>query len=275
MGMETGLSTLLLLLGILYALKYVKEPTSPRVIITAVCLGLAFLTRNDSAIFAALIFGYALSATYKPTPGGAIVRHVLVVAILYGSFVVGQAIFQQVYYVLPNTYVLKLTGMPLSARIRDGIGFVRPFLVETMVVLIAVITDLTFNFSKTKLFLVSFLFVAIEYQVWVGSDQWNYWRIMSPAMPLVFVLFVQAVVMIIRILSDTIIYRDYVLRNLVLPRQWAIPVLVISLTFVGLVIVNSRFLGEFSLLYKPYTAMANQENVNTAIAVNQVTNRWC
>ncbi len=195
MGMETGLLALLLLFSIFYTLKYVKEQTLSKLILTAVGLGLAFLTRNDSAIFAVLIFSFALSETYKSKPARVITGYVLGAACLYGLFVIGQAVFQWVYYgdLLPNTYVLKLTGMPLLSRIRDGVGFVTPFLIETAVVLVTVVADLIFNFNRTKFFLASFVFAAIAYQVWVGGDPWNYWRIMSPAMPAVFVLFVQAV----------------------------------------------------------------------------------
>lgn len=273
MGMETGLLTLLLLLSIFYTLKYVKEQTLSRLILTAIWLGLAFLTRNDSAIFAILIFVFALSETYKSKSVRVNLGYMLGAVCLYGLFIVGQTVFRWVYYgeLLPNTYVLKLTGLPISFRIRDGMVFVIPFLVETAAVLIVVLLDLIFNFQKTKLLFGSFVFAAIAYQVYIGGEPWNYWRIVSPTIPVLFVLFVQAILVIIGVLSSTTIYREYILCNPVFPRQWAMQVLVVSLTFIGLVMVNKRFLGEISLYSKPYTATVNEENVNAAIALNQLT----
>jgi hypothetical protein len=58
MGMETGLLTLLCLLGVLAALNYTKNKNIKQLMLAAVYFGLAFLTRNDSIIFAALTWIY-------------------------------------------------------------------------------------------------------------------------------------------------------------------------------------------------------------------------
>ena len=48
-------------------------------------------------------------------------------------------------------------------------------------------------------------------------------------------------------------------------------ILIISMTLIGLLSANVRFLPEILLLKKPYTAWSNQGNVNTAIVLNQLT----
>ena len=60
MGMETGLLGILLVGSTLLAFKFVREPTPKYLTLLAVCLGLAWLTRNDFLIFAILIAAYIL-----------------------------------------------------------------------------------------------------------------------------------------------------------------------------------------------------------------------
>jgi len=273
MGMEVGLLTLLLLYSVFNVLKWVKEPTFSRLVLATVGLGLLFLTRNDSALFTILVFIYAFSEIYKSRPVKVIANYMLAALCLYGLFVIGQETFRLLYYgeLLPNTYVLKLTGMTMLSRISNGLGFISVFMVLILPILFVVILDLTYNFHKTKLFLGTLVFTAIGYQVWVGGDPWVYWRIMSPIMPFLFVLFTQAAVMLVDAVSRTTIYKEYVLRKFVFPSQWVSVILVLSLTLIGLLPENIRLLPQVSLFTKPYQANNNLDNVNIAIALNQVT----
>ena len=66
MGMETGLLTLLLLLGILFAFRYVESKKPLHLFWMSGILGLAFLTRNDSAIFAMIVWVYIVWETLVP-----------------------------------------------------------------------------------------------------------------------------------------------------------------------------------------------------------------
>lgn len=273
MGMETGLLTLLLLLGILSAFNYTRSKNPTFLPLMAGCLGLAYLTRNDSIIFAILIWSYIAWETSTPKANRKSLWQLLAAISLYFLFVIGQLVFQYLYYgeLLPNTYTLKLTGMPLLARIRDGAGFVTPFLIVTAFILILSAGDLIFDFRKRKLLLLSIVFSAIGYQVYVGGDPWNYWRIMSPSMPLAFILFISAIDVIVLAISSTQAFGVYFLRNPIFPRKYIAEVLVTSLTLIGLLSANERFLPEISLLRKPYQAEANQMNVNTAIVLSQLT----
>jgi hypothetical protein len=275
MGMETGLLTLLLLLGILSAFNYTKSKNISYLFLVSEFFGLAYLTRNDSVVFAILVWAYITWETFTTTPKAKLkdFRQLFLTIILYLMFVVGQLIFQYLYYgeMLPNTYTLKLTGMPLLARIINGVGFVKPFLTVSAFILVLSSMEVVFDFQMRKLLLISIVFSAIGYEVYVGGDPWNYWRIMSPSMPLLTVLFISTANAIVLAISSTQAFRVYFLRNPILPEKYIPQILVVSLVLIGLLSANVRFLPEISLLRKPYTAEANQRNVNTAIVLSQLT----
>jgi hypothetical protein len=275
MGMETGLLTLLLLLGILSAFNYTKSKNISYLFLVSGIFGLAYLTRNESVVFAILVWAYITWETFTTTPKAKLkdFRQLFLTIILYLMFVVGQLIFQYLYYgeMLPNTYTLKLTGMPLLARIINGVGFVKPFLTTSAFILVLSSMELVFDFQMRKLLLISIVFSAIGYQVYVGGDPWNYWRIMSPSMPLLTVLFISTANAIVLAISSTQAFRVYFLRNPIFPEKYIPQILVVSLVLIGLLSANVRFLPEISLLRKPYTAEDNQRNVNTAIVLSQLT----
>src|SRR3990172_4403199 len=64
MGMETGMLAFLLSAGVLCSMVYAYKPQEKYLWLMSVCFGLAFLTRNDSLLFAALAFFY-LTQTLK------------------------------------------------------------------------------------------------------------------------------------------------------------------------------------------------------------------
>ena len=275
MGMETGLLTLLLLLGILSAFNYTKSKNISQLFMVSGYFGLAYLTRNDSVIFALLTWAYIAWEIFIPTPktNRKDFRQLFSAIILYIMFVTGQMVFQYLYYgeMLPNTYTLKLTGMPILARIINGFGFVTPFLNVSAFVLILSSMELIFDFQKRKFLLISIVFSAIGYQVYVGGDPWNYWRIISPSMPLLTVLLISAANAIVLAISSTQAFKVYFLRNPIFPEKYIPKFFVVSLILIGLLSANVRFLQEISLLKKPYQADANQRNVNTAIVLSQLT----
>ncbi len=82
---------------------------------------------------------------------------------------------------LPNTYVLKVVGIPLAMRIDAGIVFVTPFIVETApLAAVAVATVLLLPRRALTLALLAAPTIATIYQVSVGGDPWFYWRQMAP-----------------------------------------------------------------------------------------------
>jgi hypothetical protein len=273
MGMETGLLTLFLLLGVLSAFNYAASMKSIFLFALAGYLGLAYLTRNDSIIFAILIWSYTIWEIPNIKTNHKSHYQLLRAISVYFLFVIGQAVWQYLYYgeLLANTYALKLTGMPLSEKIGNGIEFVEPFLKEIVFVLGLSSVDLIFNFRKRNFLLFSLILSAIGYQIYIGGDSWQYWRIMAPCMPLLTILFVNATYAVIHALSTTQAFSAYFLRNPIFPSKYATWVLVICLILIGLRSINIRFLREISFLSKPYQVSFNQDNVNSAIVLNEIT----
>jgi arabinofuranosyltransferase len=256
MGMETGLLAFLLSAGVLCSMLYSEKLEAKYLWLMSLCFGLAHLTRNESLLFAVLAFLY-LTPTLKL--GSKYVYHFLIAGGLYGLFVVGQLVFRYSYYgeFVPNTYTLKLVGMALDERLRNGWGFIQPFLKETGFVIAIVVAGMLFGFSRQKAYLFGFFLISVIYQIYVGGDSWNYWRIMAPTMPFLFVIFV-------------LVCSESVNRIPVMPGL-AGNVLLIALSCTGLYLTNSRFVREFLLLDLPYQNNYARAHVEIAIAINELT----
>jgi arabinofuranosyltransferase len=275
MGMETGLLTMLCLMGVLFALDYTKTQKAGLVYFAAVCFGLAYLTRNDSIIFAAPTWLYIAWNSPQSKAGSRNIPQLFLAAGLYVLFIAGQGIFQYAYYgeLLPNTYTLKLTGMPFAERIRNGIGFVEPFLMEVSLVLAVSALYLIARFRKRNLLLISFILAAMAYQVYVGGDAWSYWRMLSPSMPFLLVLFICGIVFLVSVLLDLATVKAFLGRHPGLQGKHIPEASIILLILAGLLSVDARFLPEILFKTKPLQVATNQKNVNTAIAINQLTTR--
>ena len=273
MGMETGLVAVLLSLSVLSALRYTKNRRPAQGILISVSLGLAFLTRPDALILGVPVFLYTFYAVLRSERSARGLSFLLGMVGLYAVFVVGHEMFRWGYYGewLPNTYTLRVAGIPLLVRIVNGIGFVEDFLSEVYVLLIVAAAGIVFAFRRDKLFLVSVFVVLICYQVWAGGDGWDYWRFLSPAVPLVLVLGAHEIFRALESISDTKSFRRYFLSAPILPRRHTQGVLACLLVLALLWSANSRFVQEIAMLQKPYDAHTNVDRVNTALAIEQVT----
>ena len=258
MGMETGLLALLLLLNILSALDYVKTNDPKYLWRVALFAGLAYLTRNDSIVYSFLLWAYIGCKTWNQKEPRKNFFAIAAAFAAFSLFIIGQTAFRLAYYGewLPNTYTLKLTGMPLNHRIRNGIGFITPFLAETSVLLLLPIVDIFIRFKKQKLILLLIPLFAIAYQVYVGGDALGHWRMLSPAMPALILLFIVAADSLIGFLSAREITKNIVFALVLL---------------IGFLSANASSLSELFFLENPRNAEKSQEIINTAIAIEQVT----
>src|SRR5215212_6724493 len=249
MGMETGLLAVLLSLSILSALRYARDRRPAQGVLLSVTLGLAFLTRPDALIFAVPVFVYVFFTVHKSERSPRSFSFLLAMVGLYALFIVAQELFRWGYYGewLPNTYILKVSGIPLFTRIWNGVMFVAPFLKEVYVLLIVVGAGLIFAFRRDKLFLASIFVVLVCYQVWAGGDPWPYWRILSPAVPIMLVLAAHEILAALRYVSGTPVVRRYFLSNPALARRYVLGLLTCLLVLGVLCSVNSRFLSEIAL----------------------------
>jgi hypothetical protein len=260
-GMETGLLTLFTLGGLLLAFQW-RESRQPRLLgWLAICLGLAFLTRNDGLIFAVLIFAVLLLAWW-PKKDSAELRAILFAGLLLGLFVVGQVAFRLWYYgeLLPNTYTLKVSGVPLSVKLRWGLAFVTPFFPQAVFCLALAVFEILRGRWK-NLILGLFLALALVYQVWVGGDAWPEWRILQPAMPQLLILAAAGSLAIARWLAE----------RLGRPAAGWVTGFSLFLVLLNVFILDLPFSRYFDLSSDDIQAYHNLHNTNLAIGLQAVT----
>ena len=172
---------------------------------------------------------------------------------------------------MPNTYTLRVSEIPLFSRIENGMNFVAPFLKEIYVLLVVVGAGIVFAFRRDKLFLASVFAALVCYQVWAGGDAWSYWRLLSPAVPIMLVLGTHEILMALRYLSETAGYQRHVLRNLPFARRYLLGFIACLLVLAMLWSVNSRFLPEIAMLREINNVRTNEERVNVALTIERFT----
>src|SRR5512139_1643906 len=129
--METGLLTLFILSSLYLLELYLRKRRITYLFIITGLQGLAYLTRPDAIIFSVPIFVYIFFESRKGYLSDRTRwARLLLTVLFYALFILGQEIFRVNYYheFLPNTYYLKLTGMPLLDRIKNGMGFIAPYI---------------------------------------------------------------------------------------------------------------------------------------------------
>jgi arabinofuranosyltransferase len=200
-GMETGILTLL----ILWSLWAIERPSAGRphaaVHAIAVMMGLAYLARPDSILFAVPLLTYAILKARDLEQGdGSWKRVALAAACLYLALPVLQEVFRLVYYgaALPNTYYLKLTGMPLADRLKNGVGFIGLYLWTHALLLGMACAAVALKPDRRKAFYLTLVLIPIAYQVWIGGDPVSLWRFMAPVQPIAVILFALGAMEVLR-----------------------------------------------------------------------------
>lgn len=113
-----------------------------------------------------------------------------------------QTTFRVWYYgdVLPNTYYLKMTGVPLTVRISRGVYVLLQFVWRGNPLLFLLPFALAFRRDRRVWLLFSTLAAQVGYSVSVGGDAWEYWggsnRYISIAMPGFFILLCYALYLV-------------------------------------------------------------------------------
>lgn len=191
-GMEVGLVALVLSTATLYAIRFTQgEPRAALGLAAAGVVGV--LTRTDVVVPLAVILGYAAVAAPRPqrrlallaggAPVAALAVHTALRVRWYGG-------------ALPNTYALKLEGIPLADRLeRGGAVALAQLAVEVMVpfVLAVAATVVTRGTLRREAALLATVVLScLAYEIYVGGDAWEWMRIANrylvPTLPLLFVL---------------------------------------------------------------------------------------
>lgn len=190
-GMETSVVGFIILLAIWYVFKAVENGAfNPRLYIL---LGIGTLVRIDFAV-PALATAFYVAWVNKENRFKNIFFGIGILALFLG----GMTVFRWLYYhdILPNTYYLKMAGVPLIFRLKRGWHitdlFVKNFS-PFLFFLPGVLYVSSYLKNKKVSFLVYLFFIEILYNIWVGGDAWEWWgnfanRYLCVVMPCFFIL---------------------------------------------------------------------------------------
>ena len=134
MGMETGLQALLAVLAVQLALSTAHSGRDHNLALWIVCAA-SFLLRMDMLLLVAAVQLYVL------LQGGfwqIRKRSWLAGFGIFCAMTLAYGVFRWVYYhdLLPNTYYLKLTGVPLAVRLLRGMVVLTQFVRDHLAVLL-------------------------------------------------------------------------------------------------------------------------------------------
>ncbi len=193
LGMEVGALTLLVSLAVY---RSVVAQQSGRFSATPYwLLGVATLVRIDAAVPFLVILGVnvLLDAAQRR-------RHLLTGGLILLGFLGGQTVLRYAYYGewLPNTYYLKVEGVSLVSRIKNGLAPLLRFVwnMEPVLFLLPFLLPL-FRRHYASWLIVLVIAAQLVYSVYVGGDAWEHRgganRYISIAMPLFFLAYVAVV----------------------------------------------------------------------------------
>jgi hypothetical protein len=193
-GMEVGLAAFLTALAALLVLELRAEWSATRCWTLAAVLGAAVLTRDDLFVPCAIVLAY-VAWQFPPASRR---RTLLLVGGTVAAVIVGHELLRIALYgdALPNTYYLKLGGIPLSDRlVRGGESFLYAgfYSLCAPLLLAAAALVLRRRGARAPLVLLFALFAAQSaYSVYVGGDAWEDLkfanRYVATAAPLLMVL---------------------------------------------------------------------------------------
>lgn len=201
-GMETGLQALLLTLAVTLALTIGADGERGRKAYALLfgVLAAAYLTRMDTALPAAVVLAFL---GWRGALAWRLRRHWLPGAAVLATAVAGYQLFRWSYFgeLLPNTFYLKLAGVPLDVRLLRGGWALGRFALPLLPVLAGLGVALWVLLRRSRdrtaglRFALPAAVVAASwaYAVWVGGDAWELSgiganRFVAVTVPLVFVL---------------------------------------------------------------------------------------
>src|SRR5262249_476852 len=113
---------------------------------------------------------------------------------------------------------------------------------------------------RLRLLYFSFLLCTTSYEVWVGGDPWDYWRIMSPSMPFV-----------IALAADLMPALAFWLGRTFRSQMALVPQAAILIMLMALLCTDFPFRSDIDVSHTSYTARLNKHNMDIAIAIDHLT----
>jgi len=195
-GMETGLQALLAVVAVQLALSAVHGGRDRHLALWLVCTA-AMLLRMDMLLLVVAVQLYLLLRGGLRPAGRA--SWLAGLAVFIGANL-GYELFRWLYFhdVLPNTYYLKMTGIPLTVRLLRGLLVFSKFINDHLLVLLPVALGIAVLLRRKKRLVLPAAVVLLyfAYNFYVGGDAWDEElldiranRFLAFVMPLVFVLF--------------------------------------------------------------------------------------
>ncbi len=198
-GMEVGAEAVIVTGAAILALRLRDEPSARSAVWLGVLLGAGVLTRDDFAVLAVIVLGFVAISVDPAARRRCVVAAALPVAVMAAA----QTVFRAAYYgaLLPNTYYLKVSGVPATVRVHRG--------AVTLVIMLALHLGVPALFAAAYFvthrrrvpagawLLASCVVAATAYMVAVGADAWEWTlysdRYLVPVVPFLLVLAVLGV----------------------------------------------------------------------------------
>ncbi len=266
-GMEVGLLALTTTIVVWRLLSTKEGEGLPAGVL--VLMGIGVLARTDMApLYLALLLLHAIRK--RRTGGKSGWRGIAVLV----AVVVAHTAFRVLYYgdALPNTYYLKVEGIPLDARLGRGIATLWEFVRESGALLFVLPFSLFLtrrNAARATVLLLAAVLVQCAYSCYVGGDAWEAYgganRYLSPVMPLLFILVVWAIETLLCSVSFSyhvhVFARTFNLKPLV------------SILLVGAVFwsFNESLWTSLTLQIPPLEVHNNEEMVQSALFIRRTT----
>jgi hypothetical protein len=197
-GMEVGLVALLLALGVLLCLRLHEGFSANALVALGAVLSLGLLTRMEFALPAVVIAAFAVRGQRERRWAIAATLGVTIVATLAAL-----TAWRLAYYgeLLPNTYYLKVAGIPLDVRLARGVPALLFNVFQHLgpLVILPAIYALRqrARLTRGEVLILTLFAAACGYSAWVGGDAWEDYafanRYVAPVVPLVLLLTVRAI----------------------------------------------------------------------------------
>ncbi|MCD4814718.1 hypothetical protein K8S19_13630 [bacterium] len=252
-GSEMALQSLLIVLAIYYLLLDIKQPKYFWVVL----LALAYVTRPDTIVTAGILFAFhMLHIDWKNRT--AIKRFLKHAGIFVGILLVVQ-LFRLAYYgsFVPNTYILRATGLSIIERISlNGIPYIASFVAEYKWLLALLVLSVVIKPTRYKLLLFAVIVFNFLYTIYIGGDPFSRWRFLVLYMPYVYFI----------LLMDSIVLADYFLNifNIKNKSEQFTKLLVIVFgVSISIVLIQGH-------VYIKEPKKDDVANINTAIYLNEI-----
>lgn len=213
-GMETGLVACLYSAAVLCALRACDESDPPKrsaalLVGCGTFLALAVLTRDDSLIVALVVIGFVLVRRRPAIKSAALIAAPVIIAAF------GHLALRLDYYGMsvPNTYFLKIAGIPLTTRVVRGmVVLIQNATMQLVVPLVLSVAYLVLSRrygrgpTRGVGILIGIIVTQALYLVYIGGDSYDLSyadRYLAPVIPFLFVIATLGAVELARAARDS------------------------------------------------------------------------